>query len=92
MSENRSPLKAIKAKCLDCCCGQQNEVKLCPSEKCPLHPFRLGKNPYTQKREYTEEQRNAFRVRFTENVLGKKNAVSSSCNPTTDTAEAENLE
>ena len=27
--ENRiSPIKAIRAKCLDCCCGQTNEVLL----------------------------------------------------------------
>ncbi len=40
-----TPLRAIRAKCLDCCCGFANEVKLCTAEKCPLHPFRFGKNP-----------------------------------------------
>lgn len=46
MEEKRiSPLKAIRLKCLDCSCGSPNEVKLCPVEKCPLYPFRLGKNP-----------------------------------------------
>lgn len=46
MEEKRiSPLKAIRLKCLDCSCGSSNEVKLCPVEKCPLYPFRLGKNP-----------------------------------------------
>ena len=40
-----SPLKAIRLKCLDCCCGSPSEVKLCPCEKCPIYPFRLGKNP-----------------------------------------------
>ena len=39
------PTKAIRAKCLDCCGGHASAVKLCPCEKCPLHPFRLGKNP-----------------------------------------------
>lgn len=42
MSTNRSPLKAIRAKCIDCCCGNKAEVRLCPSEKCPLWPFRSG--------------------------------------------------
>lgn len=56
-SEIRSPLKAIRAKCLDCCCGQANEVKLCPCEKtCPIWPFRLGKNPY-RRNNLTEEDR-----------------------------------
>lgn len=40
-----TPIKAIRAKCLDCCCGQANEVRLCPCEDCPLYPYRLGKNP-----------------------------------------------
>lgn len=51
-----SPLKAIRAKCLDCCCDQTTEVKLCPASTCPLHPFRFGKNPF-RKRELTDEQR-----------------------------------
>lgn len=40
-----TPIKAIRAKCLDCCCGQYQEVRLCASETCSLHPYRLGKRP-----------------------------------------------
>lgn len=40
-----TPVKAIRAKCLDCCCGQSREVSKCPLEKCPLHPYRLGHRP-----------------------------------------------
>lgn len=40
-----SPLKAIRLKCLDCCCGSSHEVKLCPCTKCSLYHFRFGKNP-----------------------------------------------
>jgi hypothetical protein len=35
--------KAIRAKCLDCCCGQAVEVRLCTIKKCPLFPYRMGK-------------------------------------------------
>ncbi len=35
-------MKAIRAKCLDCCCGQAREVRLCVSGKCSLHPYRTG--------------------------------------------------
>ena len=66
-----SPLKAIRAKCLDCCCGQANEVKLCATLKCPLHPFRMGKNPYRTRREYTEEERAAARERLAQNLRQK---------------------
>ena len=40
-----TPLRAIRAKCLDCCCGQVNEVRLCPCLDCSLYPYRLGKDP-----------------------------------------------
>lgn len=53
----QNPVKAIRAKCLDCCCDQPGEVEHCPSKDCPLHPFRMGKNPYRTKRELSEEQR-----------------------------------
>ena len=61
---NTNVLKAIRLKCLDCCCDSAYEVKLCPCEKCPLHPFRFGKNPYRSKKEYTEEERKAMADRF----------------------------
>lgn len=68
-----TPMKAIRAKCLDCCCDQANEVKLCPATRCPLHPFRLGKNPNAGKREYTEEQREQMRLRL-QQYREKKNS------------------
>lgn len=52
-----SPLKAIRLFCVECCGGSSNEVKLCPSEKCALHNFRFGKNPFRAKRELSDEQR-----------------------------------
>lgn len=32
----RTRAKAIRAKCLDCCCDQQVEVKECTIKECPL--------------------------------------------------------
>lgn len=64
MSEIKAPLKAIRAKCLDCCCGQANEVKLCPATQCPLHAFRNGKNPYRTKKELTPEEKEALATRL----------------------------
>lgn len=40
-----SPLKAIRAKCIDCCCGQLKEVRLCPNQDCSLWLYRSGHNP-----------------------------------------------
>ena len=71
MSEITSPLKAIKAKCVDCCCGQKQEVKDCPITECDLYPFRLGKNPF-RKRELSEEQKAAAAERFKQYHNNKK--------------------
>lgn len=69
-----TPLKAIRQNCLDCMNGNANEVKLCPSVKCPLWPYRFGKNPNNKGRTFTEEQKaeNAERLRLWRNA--KKNA------------------
>lgn len=40
-----SPLRAIRAKCMDCTCQQIVEVRECTATDCPIHPFRMGKNP-----------------------------------------------
>ena len=34
--------KAIRLKCLECMCGQANEVRLCLALDCPLYRFRFG--------------------------------------------------
>lgn len=52
-----NPVKAIRAKCLDCCCGSSNEVELCTCTGCALYPFRRGKNPYRVKPELSEEEK-----------------------------------
>ena len=36
------PLKAIRAKCLDCCGGSAKEVRLCTAKDCPLYLYRFG--------------------------------------------------
>lgn len=66
MANLQNPVKAIRAKCLDCCVQQINEVRDCPAQDCPLWPFRLGKNPYRHKvaRSYTPEQIEELRQRM----------------------------
>ena len=61
--EISTPIKAIRAKCMDCCYDQRDEVKLCPAKDCPLWPFRLGKNP-NRVRNLTDEQKQAAKERL----------------------------
>ena len=44
-----TPIKSIRAKCLDCCVGQTKEVRLCPSTDCALYPYRMGHRPKADK-------------------------------------------
>jgi len=55
-----SPIKAIRAKCLECSVDSANEVKLCTVTDCALYEFRFGKNPYRTKRVMTPEQKAAL--------------------------------
>lgn len=72
--EQKTALKSIRAKCLDCCNDSSNEVKLCKCETCHLYPYRFGKNPYVKKREYTEEQKKemADRLKKARELKSKK--------------------
>jgi hypothetical protein len=56
VGKNRSLKEAVRLKCIECSAFQYSEVRDCTITTCPLHPFRLGKNPF-RKRELTEEQR-----------------------------------
>ena len=71
-SKTISPLKAIKEKCLDCCCGDAYEVKKCTAEKCPLFVYRFGKGA---PRNCTEEVRKAAGERIKKYRRNKKDDV-----------------
>lgn len=44
-----SPLKVMRAKCIDCCGGELGEVRKCTAVSCPLWPYRMGTNPFRRK-------------------------------------------
>lgn len=43
--ENLTPVRAIRAKCVDCSGGSRSAVRECHLTECPLYKFRMGKNP-----------------------------------------------
>jgi len=43
--------KAIRMKCLDCCCGNSAEVRRCHIKDCPLWRYRMG----SEKKSVSEE-------------------------------------
>jgi len=57
--EPMSPLEALRARCIDCCAQQPNEVALCPAVECPSWPFRMGTDPW--RKPASEARREAAR-------------------------------
>jgi len=41
----KTPIKAMRAKCIDCCCGSHKEIKECTVIDCDLYPYRMGRRP-----------------------------------------------
>lgn len=58
-----SPIKSIRAFCLECTCGDREWIKECPSVDCYLRPYRMGKNPNISK-ETKERARERFQLRI----------------------------
>jgi hypothetical protein len=54
-----SPLRALRARCLDCCGQQANEVAACSAVACPSWPFRMGTDPW--RKPASEARREAAR-------------------------------
>jgi hypothetical protein len=46
-------LKALRAKCIDCCAGSESELRKCTALACPLSPFRMGTNPHRDTSNYS---------------------------------------
>ena len=40
-----TPVKAIRAKCIDCCGDDLKEVRECQIKECPLWLYRMGRRP-----------------------------------------------
>lgn len=45
----KSPLTAIRAKCVECSGGMLKEVNECRIVTCALHPFRMGQNAFDKR-------------------------------------------
>jgi hypothetical protein len=45
-----SPIRAIRAKCLDCCCGSASEVRKCVAVTCALWPMPMASNRFHGKK------------------------------------------
>ena len=69
------PLKAIRAKCLDCCGGISKEVSLCEISDCPLFPYRFGKRPIRVRRVVATQPSSPEKTQFS-NYSGEEKGQS----------------
>jgi hypothetical protein len=64
-------LDVIREKCLDCCCCQPGEVDRCTAVGCSLWPYRLGTNPFSNRRGNPEALLRAKEARSLESASGE---------------------
>ena len=60
MDERITRAKAIRLKCLDCCCNQPAEVRRCDIKQCPLWRFRMG----TEERIFCIMRQHKRKIKF----------------------------
>ena len=56
--ERISRAKAIRMKCLDCCCDNMAEVRKCPVTHCPLWRYRMGREENDEFKPIREKKKN----------------------------------
>lgn len=44
-----TPMRAIRAKCLECSNNQFSEVRECTVKSCPLYDYRMGHRPKAEQ-------------------------------------------
>jgi hypothetical protein len=66
------PMRSIRQKCIECCGGRLKEVRECPATSCPLHPYRMGRNPNRKGIGNKNAERNLrFKTRQVPEILNK---------------------
>ncbi|MDE2097133.1 MAG: hypothetical protein KGL39_07795 [Patescibacteria group bacterium] len=64
-------LDAIKYRCLDCCGHNRVEVRRCTAVTCVSWPFRMGTNPWREKRQMSDEEKQRAAERLKRARLAK---------------------
>ena len=65
-----TPMQAIKAKCIECCCGDKKEARMCAITRCPIWQFleeRRKQKETKAKRILTAEEKAALSERLRKN-------------------------
>ena len=72
ITKELTPIRAIRANCIDCSGGSATEVKDCAIKTCPCYPFRMGKSPGREKIVLSDEERKRRSDRFKQTMQKHK--------------------
>ncbi len=73
LGHNRKPiLQALRERCVDCCGGSVQEVRLCTAVACAAWPFRMGTDPWRAKVVLSEDKKNLLRDRLAASRAAKR--------------------
>lgn len=75
--EAASPMRVIRAKCLDCSHTAQ-EVRLCVQTDCPCWPYRMGTNPFRAVSEARREAGRRIGLARANSVVSRKSHLGNS--------------
>lgn len=64
-------LQALRERCVDCCGGSVFEVRACVAVACPSWPFRMGTDPWREKRVMSDDQKAVLRDRLAKSRAAK---------------------
>lgn len=78
MEKRMTPLRAIRANCLQCMGGSAKEVKRCNMPECPLHGFRFGRNPNLKGKRGNGQSLKEYRLFKKNSCIDKGNLGNSS--------------
>lgn len=70
ITKTLTPVKAIRAFCLECLGNSPMEVAKCSHKVCPVYPFRFGKDP-GRKMDLSDEQRQKLSERAKKFLIPK---------------------
>ena len=64
MAKRLTAIKAIRAFCVECTCGDPEWIRECPSNSCPLWVYRMGRNPNISQQTREKQRQRALRRGF----------------------------
>jgi hypothetical protein len=73
-----TPRKAMRLCCLDCCCWDQIEVRLCTAYRCPIWPYRMGRGEPEKAPDYDEALKDCINYEGKSDIIHRRDDATES--------------